>query len=111
MLVGGVQYKNVPGRIGVRINKKGLVKLVRPKSPAERAGIKPGDIVKVVDGKPGDVWHIHGTPETYVNLVVRRGDTEFRVRIKRIDYRLLKHEQYDENDQERPEQSEKSQVA
>jgi predicted metalloprotease with PDZ domain len=101
ILYGAVQYKNVTGRIGVNINKKGMIRGVHPDSPAARAGLAAGDVVEVVNGKPGDVWHIHGTPETYVNLMVRRGSSHFKVQVKRIDSHAIRHELDRENDQER----------
>jgi C-terminal processing protease CtpA/Prc len=90
VLYGGVQYKNTAGRIGVSVNKKGLIRLVHPDSPAEAAGLAPGDIVESVNGKVKDVFHIHGTPETYVTLMVRRGDSKFLVKVKRIDYHEMR---------------------
>jgi len=90
LLYGSVQYKNATGRIGVSVNKKGLIRLVHPDSPAQEAGLAPGDIVESVNGKVKDVWHIHGAPETYVTLMVRRGDSKFLVKVKRIDYHELR---------------------
>jgi C-terminal processing protease CtpA/Prc len=90
VLYGSVQYKNATGRIGVSVNKKGLIRLVHPDSPAEEAGLVPGDIVESVNGKLKDVWHIHGAPETYVTLMVRRGDSKFLVKVKRIDYHEIR---------------------
>ncbi len=40
MLVGGIQYRDAEGRIGVRINHSGRVFKVHPHSPAEAAGIQ-----------------------------------------------------------------------
>ncbi|MBI2810331.1 MAG: hypothetical protein HYX67_05845, partial [Candidatus Melainabacteria bacterium] len=39
-LVGGIQYRDVEGRIGVRINHYGRVHKVHANSPAEIAGIQ-----------------------------------------------------------------------
>ncbi len=92
VLYGAVQYKNVTGRIGVSINRKGMIRGVHPDSPAAQAGLVAGDVVEVVNGKPGDVWHIHGTPDTYVKLFVRRGSSHFSVQVKRIDGHSIKRE-------------------
>lgn len=92
VLYGAVQYKKATGRIGVSVNKKGLIRLVHPDSPAEIAGLAPGDVVESVNGKEKDVFHIHGTPETYVTLMIRRGDSKFQVKVKRIDYHDIKRE-------------------
>lgn len=112
MLYGAVQYKNATGRIGVSINRKGVIRGVHPDSPAAQAGLAAGDVVEVVNGKPGDVWHIHGTPETYVNLLVRRGSSHFKVQVKRIDCREIKHElDRDRNQEHEPMTASKAEVA
>jgi C-terminal processing protease CtpA/Prc len=112
ILYGAVQYKNVTGKIGVNINRKGMIRGVHPDSPAAQAGLAAGDVVEVVNGKPGDVWHIHGLPETYVNLMVRRGGTHFKVQVKRIDCHAIRHELNRENNHEdEPKTASKDEVA
>jgi C-terminal processing protease CtpA/Prc len=105
ILYGAVQYKNVTGKIGVNINRKGMIRGVHPDSPAAQAGLAAGDVVEVVNGKPGDVWHIHGLPDTYVNLMVRRGSSHFKVQVKRIDYHEIRHELNRENNHENEHQT------
>ncbi len=87
LLIGMCQYHEVDGKIGVRVSNRGKVARVHPHSPADQAGIKTGDLIVEVDGKKGNVDHIHGRPGTLVGLTVKRADTSFSVDVPRIDYR------------------------
>lgn len=86
MLVGGIQYHDVEGRIGVRINHSGRVHRVHPNSPAEAVGIQKGDVITSVDGmRKSFVGKIHGTPGTIVNLTVRRNGEELSFAVPRVE--------------------------
>jgi len=75
------------GGIGVtiRMNEQGQLMAVKtlPGTPAERAGIKPGDLILAVDGKPIQgldtaqaISMIRGPTGTVVRLVIKRGTEE-----------------------------------
>lgn len=60
-----------------------------PGSPAEKAGIKPGDLIDTVDGKPvrnSSLWKVkaalEGPEGTRVEILVFRGGDERRVTLK-----------------------------
>ena len=85
-LVGGVQYRDVEGRIGVRINHYGRVHKVHAHSPAEVAGIQKGDVITSVDGlRKGFVGKIHGIPGTVANLTLRRAGEELSFSVPRVE--------------------------
>ncbi|CAN5649186.1 hypothetical protein BH10CYA1_BH10CYA1_14710 [soil metagenome] len=85
-LVGGIQYRDVEGRIGVRINHSGRVHKVHPQSPAEIAGIQKGDVITSVNGlRKGFVGKIHGRPGTFANLTVRRAGEELSFSVPRVE--------------------------
>lgn len=85
-LVGGIQYRDVEGRIGVRINHYGRVHKVHANSPAETAGIQKGDVITSVNGlRKGFVGKIHGTPGTVANLTVRRAGEELAFSVIRVE--------------------------
>ncbi len=85
-LVGGVQYRDVEGRIGVRINHYGRVHKVHANSPAETAGIQKGDVITSVNGlRKGFVGIIHGIPGTVANLTVRRDGEELAFSVIRVE--------------------------
>jgi|688.fasta_scaffold436130_2 S1-C subfamily serine protease len=86
MLVGGIQYHDVEGRIGVRVNHSGRVHRVHPNSPAETAGIQKGDVITSVDGdRKSVVGRIHGMPGTIANLIVRRNGEELSFAVPRVE--------------------------
>jgi C-terminal processing protease CtpA/Prc len=86
-LVGGIQYRDVEGRIGVRINHAGRVHKVHANSPAEIAGIRAGDVITSVDGDQKKfVGKIHGTPGTVVQLTVRRAGEELAFAVPRVEF-------------------------
>jgi C-terminal processing protease CtpA/Prc len=92
LLVGMVEYQEVEGKIGVKVSTQGKVHRVHPHSPAEVAGLKEGDVIKMVDGRKNNVLNIHGTPGTLVSLTVERGGDVFAVDVPRIDYRQIEPE-------------------
>ncbi len=86
MLVGGIQYRDVEGRIGVRINHYGRVHKVHAHSPAEIAGIQKGDVITSVNGlRKGFVGKIHGIPGTVANLTLRRDGEELSFSVTRVE--------------------------
>jgi len=61
------------------LNKPVLVKAVEPNSPAERAGLQPGDLIVKIDGISNPTWqdlddHVAVNPDQDLPLVVKRGD-------------------------------------
>ncbi|PYT06136.1 MAG: hypothetical protein DMF60_09960, partial [Acidobacteria bacterium] len=61
------------------LNKPVLVKAVEPNSPAERAGLQPGDLIVKIDGIANPTWqdledHIAVNPEQDLPLVIKRAD-------------------------------------
>lgn len=85
-LVGGIQYHDVEGRIGVRVNHAGRVHKVHANSPAEAAGIQKGDVITSVDGlRKNVVGKIHGIPGTIANLTIRRNGEELAFSVPRVE--------------------------
>lgn len=63
---------------------------VFPGSPAEMAGLRSGDLISHIDGKPVDDWEaeeasraLKGEPNTTVILTIHRGSTVFDVSVVR----------------------------
>jgi carboxyl-terminal processing protease len=88
-----------------RFSGVGLTVIERPRgllvagvfdgSPADRAGIRPGDLITAVNGKPiagksSDVSTalIKGKPGTYVRLTIRRKGRTLRLRVRREQIRV-----------------------
>ncbi len=74
------------GRIGVFPNVHPIIRSVNPGDPAERAGIKPGDVILAVDGRPVSFMRqlseaIAGNPETPITLTVRRDGRPIDIRV------------------------------
>jgi regulator of sigma E protease len=64
-----------------------VVGAVAPGSTAERAGLKPGDVISAVDGRPVSEWSalvdvVRGKPGTVLKLGVRRGTSAFDVPVE-----------------------------
>jgi hypothetical protein len=80
-----------PGTIGATLygDREGvLVRFLFPDGPAERAGVRPGDQVLAVDGRPvkgvADASpRLEGTPGTPVQITVRRNGEEHVLTIPR----------------------------
>ena len=82
------------GGLGIEINaENGVIKVIAPiaDTPAERSGIKSGDLITQVDGQDIRGWKLNdavkllrGAPGTSVLLhVVREGSPEFDVKVMR----------------------------
>ena len=61
------------------LNKPALVKAIEPNSPAERAGLQPGDLIVKIDGIANPTWQdledqVAVNPDQDLPLVVKRGD-------------------------------------
>src|SRR5712692_2346915 len=61
------------------LNKPVVVKAVEPNSPAERAGLQPGDLILKIDGIANPTWqdledHVAVNPDQDLPLAVKRGD-------------------------------------
>jgi carboxyl-terminal processing protease len=93
--------------IGIDLEKRksGLV-VVSPieGSPAHRAGIEPGDVIKKIDGVEtasldwnGAVSRIQGAPGSEVELVIdRRGDARsFRIRREKFEVKTVESKYFD----------------
>jgi len=82
------------GSVGIKLEQDGqTVALVQPGSPAEAAGILPGDVVVAVDGLPVAemdlamdecAWQIRGIELSTVKMTLRRGEREYDVLMQRI---------------------------
>lgn len=78
-----------PGIVVARRGGFPYVVAPMPGSPAEKAGVKPGDLIDTVDGKPvrnASLWKVkaalEGPEGTRVELLVFRGGDERRVTLK-----------------------------
>src|SRR6185436_14892136 len=65
--------------VPAHLNNPVEVKAVEPNSPAERAGLQPGDSIVTIDGIANPTWqeledHIAVNPDQDLPLVVKRGD-------------------------------------
>ena len=76
------------------VEYQGAVRVIRltPESPAEEAGLRPGDAIVAVDGKPvADLATFYKTlwsderPEREVDLDVRRGAETIRLQVHAVD--------------------------
>lgn len=78
-----------PGIVVARRGGFPYVVAPMPGSPAEKAGVKPGDLIDTVDGKPvrnASLWKVkaalEGPENTKVEILVFRGGDERRVTFK-----------------------------
>jgi len=88
-LVGMVEFSPGTGKIGVQVSPSGKVTRVHPQSPAERCGLLPGDKIISVDGKGGNVGHIHGSIGSTVTLTIQRGGEQIVREVERINEHLI----------------------
>ncbi|HEX6470868.1 MAG TPA: S41 family peptidase [Streptosporangiaceae bacterium] len=100
------EYDDVEGRLNGRYSGVGLwlgtadgettvrVASVQPGSPAERAGVRSGDLITAVGGQSVAGWSLpriatalRGEPSSGVEMVVRRGAAQLRFRLVRAAVR------------------------
>jgi carboxyl-terminal processing protease len=100
------EYDDFQGRLNGRYSGVGLwlgtadgdstvrIASVQPGSPAERAGVRSGDIITAVGGESVISWSLskiatalRGEPSSGVELVVRRGAAQLRFRLVRAAVR------------------------
>lgn len=89
VLLGKVDFDPGVGRIGVQVSPGGKVVRVHPQSPAQKCGLLPGDKIINVDGKQGDVAHIHGAVGSTVTITIQRGDELIVRNIERINEHMI----------------------
>ncbi|MDX2144937.1 MAG: S41 family peptidase [Rhodospirillaceae bacterium] len=88
------QTKGEFGGLGIEVNMEGgFVKVVSPidETPAAKAGVKPGDYIVAIDGKPvlgltlnEAVEKMRGAPDTEITITIRReGVDPFDLTMKR----------------------------
>jgi Do/DeqQ family serine protease len=88
----GIEAQNLTPRIaaalGIKATRGALVTNVIPDSPAEKAGVKPGDLVTSVDGKPvvdaQDLRNTEGLAQvgSTLNLGIARGTRHLTIAAK-----------------------------
>ncbi|NOX20713.1 MAG: RIP metalloprotease RseP [Nitrospirae bacterium] len=76
----------LPINIPVIKHLKPVIDAVEPGYPAEKAGLKPGDIIKEINGRPIDTWFdmvsiVAKSPDKELLFRVQRGDKVFTVSI------------------------------
>lgn len=85
-----MMFPGPPGSVGIR---KGVLvpKIYRvyTGSPADTAGLKPGDLILQASDDKGKKCDITGAPGTYVNLLVQRGDKSI------LNFRIKRNEEQD----------------
>lgn len=76
---------NEVGRIGIKdVPKTGKIVKVCRNSPADKAGLKVGDVIISADGVSGPDRQIKGEVGTEVTLVIRRKKEVFTVTVLRV---------------------------
>ncbi|MFO8033638.1 MAG: S41 family peptidase [Candidatus Bipolaricaulota bacterium] len=89
------EFTGVGIEIGIRDDKLTVISPL-PETPAERAGLRPGDVIVKVDGEPIDGWRmdeissaIRGEEGTEVTLTLERADGDLEdVVLERATIRL-----------------------
>lgn len=75
--------KGLPGETGLELTRNYYLRVIsaRPNSPAERAGLRPGDFIRAINGKSTREMSVfqgtrvlRGAPGTKVSLLVIRGN-------------------------------------
>ncbi|RRR74614.1 MAG: peptidase S41 [Candidatus Viridilinea halotolerans] len=80
---GELRYGGI-GALIRTVDEGGLILMLAPGAPAERAGLQARDLILAVNGKPfidedafgpeGPIGEVRGEPGTFVRLTVRSGD-------------------------------------
>lgn len=87
-----MQIQRTGKAVGIGISgqiEPGGMRVIRvvPEGPAEKAGIKPGDLIVKADGKPvRGPEQIRGEKDTKVLLEIKRGDSIIEVTVKRSEF-------------------------
>ncbi len=65
-----------------------VIRALMPDGPAEKAGVKPGDVLRTVDGEPATadaaVQRLRGAPGTAVKITVLRGNESIDFTLTRV---------------------------
>lgn len=95
-LQGGVSTSDGIGVVGIRVDhrlfQRDVVSIVYHGSPAEKAGMKVGDEIYLVNSHE---WgEVTGPPGTDVSIVIERGPDEIEFLMERVDSRTIPDSTY-----------------
>lgn len=101
----GGKFEGIGAQLGLKNNSIIIIAPLK-NSPAEKAGIKTGDIILKVDGQPTKDWtlpqavsKIRGPKGTRVELTFLRGNKEFTLKIEREEIKVTSIEVSEEKKQ------------
>lgn len=101
----GGKFEGIGAQLGLKNNSIIIIAPLK-NSPAEKAGIKTGDIILKVDGQPTKNWtlpqavsKIRGPKGTRVELTFLRGNKEFTLKIEREEIKVTSIEVSEEKKQ------------
>ncbi len=98
----GGKFEGIGAQLGLKNNRIIIIAPLK-NSPAEKAGVKAGDVVLKVDGQSTKDWtlpqavsKIRGQKGTNVELTLVRGDKEFTLKIERDEIKVASIENTEE---------------